>query len=123
MTEWLENGKHIVIIYYEELIQKDNLIPTLEKIVGFMNFKVPKERLSCVVKHQNGKFIQNGKCITKTQKRACEEDDFIYSKKHVRWINSAIRKVNKAIRNRGFDHSQLQAYENTNLKLPYCSEN
>ena len=112
-----------MIIYYEDLTKKDNLIPTLEKIVKFMNFTVQKERLDCVSKYRKGKFYQNGKCIPKTQKQDCDEDGFIYSKKHVRWINSAIRKVNKAIKQRGFDNSHLQSYENINVKLPYCSEN
>ena len=120
--EWLTNGENIMIIYYEDIIREDNLIPTIKKVTEFMNFTVQKERLDCVSKHRKGKFYQSAKCIPKTQKEAGEKDDFVYLKKHVKWINSAIRKVNKAIKNRGFDDSHLRTYENNNVKLTYCSK-
>ena len=121
--EWITNGKNILIVYYEEFRKKDNLIPTLERIVHFMNFTVPRDRLNCVSKHRKGKFYQNAKCVTKKQNPASQNNDYIYSKKHIKWINSAIRKVRKAIKRQGSDDTHLRAYENTNIKLSYCSEN
>ena len=110
-----------MIVYYEDLIKPENLEPSIEKIVNFMNFTIQNERLSCVSKHRKGKFYQNGKCIQKEQKLLCDGIEFVYSKKQVKWINSAIRNVRKAMKKRGLDDSHLRTYENSNVKLNYCN--
>ena len=117
----MTNGKQIMIVYYEDLVKKDNLEPSIKNIVTFMNFTIHDERLKCVSKHRKGRFYHDGKCIPKTQKQVCG-DEFVYSKKQIKWINSAIRKVNIKIRERGFDDLHLKTYENTNVKLKFCED-
>ena len=109
-----------MIIYYEELTKKDNLETSILQITNFMNFTIQKERLSCVSKHRKGKFYQNQKCIPRAQKEICDRIEFIYSNKQIKFINSAIRKVRKAIRKRGLDDSHMRTYKDTNIKLTYC---
>ena len=109
-----------MVIYYEDLIKKDNLKSSILQIVNFMNFTIQKERLSCVSKHRKGRFYDNQKCIPRAQKEICDSIEFIYSNKQMKSINSAIRKVRKAIKKRGLNDSQLRSYEDTNIKLTYC---
>ena len=118
--EWLINGNHILVIYYEELTE-GNLKPALEKIIQFMNFTTHKERLDCVSKHRKGNFYQHAKCIPNAKKDDQQNNKYVYSAKHVRWVNSAIRRVNNEIKRRGFDDSYLNSYENNNFPLTYCS--
>lgn len=109
-----------MVIYYEDLTKKDNLETYILQIANFMNFTIQKERLTCVLKHRKGKFYQNQKCIPRAEKEICDRMEFIYSNKQMKWINSAINKVRKAIRKRGLDDSHLQSYKDTNIKLTYC---
>ena len=78
--DWLSNGKNIVVVFYEDLLKEDNLIPTIESMVGFMNFTLDKNRLNCVSKHRKGKFYQEAKCIGKSQIRDNENIKHIYKK-------------------------------------------
>ena len=119
--EWLTKGQNILVVYYEDLVKTDSLMPTIRKMMTFMNFTIDEDRLNCVSKHgEKGSFYQAVKCV---RKRPSDENiDYIYSKKHIKWINSAIRKVNRAIKDRGFDDTHLRTYENTNVKLNYCNE-
>ena len=117
--EWLTKGQNILVVYYEDLVKTDSLMPTIRKMMTFMNFTIDEDRLNCVSKFGvKGNFYQAVRCV---RKRPNDENvDYIYSKKHVKWINSAIRKVNRAIKDRGFDDTHLRTYENTNVKLNYC---
>ena len=40
--DWLSNGENIVVVFYEDLLKEDNLIPTIESMVRFMSFTVDK---------------------------------------------------------------------------------
>ena len=120
--DWLSSGKNILVVFYEDLLKEDIFIPTIERMVRFMNFTIDKERLNCVSKHRKGKFFQGAKCIGKRRIQDNETfNGYIYSKKHIRWINSAIRKVKKAMEDRGLRGTHMDTYENTNIKLNYCS--
>ena len=86
----------------------------------FMNFTVDNDRLNCVSKHRKGTFYQAAKCVGKSQTQGIENIDYIYSNKLIRWINSAIRKVQNAMKDRGLDGSHMHSYVNTKVKLKYC---
>ena len=119
--EWLTNGQNILVVFYEAFTKENNLIPTIERMMKFMNFTLDKDRLDCVSKHRKGNFYQGAKCIGKAQEQGIEDNQYIYSKKLMRWINAAIRKVQKAIKDRGLDGTHMHTYENTNVELKYCS--
>ena len=118
--EWLTNGKNILVVFYEDFSKEDTFLPTIERMIKFMNFTIDKGRLECVAKHRKGKFYQGVKCIEKRDSSGNQNVDHIYSKKHVRWINSAIRKVKTAMKDRGLDGTKMNTYENTEIKLNYC---
>ena len=119
-VEWLTNGQNILVVFYEDFTKENNLIPTIERMMKFMNFTIDTDRLNCVSKHRKGTFYQGAKCIRKNQEQGIENIEYIYSKKLTRWINSAIRKVQKAIKDRGLDGTHMHTYENANVKLKYC---
>ena len=72
-------------------------------------------------KHRKGNFYQSAKCVGEPQKQGIENIQYIYSKKLTKWINSAIRKVQNAMKDRGLDGTHMHTYENTKVKLKYCS--
>ena len=45
----------------------------------------------------------------------------IYTKKHITWINSAIRRVKRATKERGASWPGVSQYENTQVKINICS--
>ena len=86
-----------------------------------MNSTIDEERLNCVMKHPEGVFHRKESCYDKNTKPKNIQTDFIYSNQQISLINLAIKQVNKAMRNRGLKSSHLTSYENTNVKLKYCS--
>ena len=109
-----------MLLYYEKLIS-DELNSTLVETLSFMNMTINNKRLECAIKHSEGRFPRTEKCIPKENKKSkCNENEFIYSRKHFIWINAAIRKVRNKIKKRGLDTSSISKYENTNIKLKYC---
>ena len=109
-----------MLVYYEKLIS-DELNSTLVDTISFMNMTTDNERLECAMKHSEGRFPRRRKCIAKeTTKQKCNENEYIYSKKHLMWVNAAIRKVRGKVKKRGLDSSCISKYENTNIKLKYC---
>ena len=110
-----------MLIYYEKLLS-DELKSTLIETVSFMNVTIDSDRLECTIKHSEGSFPRKEKCIKKGKtKQNCNENDNIYSKKHILWINSTIRKVRSKVKKLGLDTSYMKNYENTSVKLRYCS--
>ena len=120
--DWLTKGKNILVVFYEDFLEEETFIPTIERMVKFMNFTIDIGRLECVSKHRKGKFYQSVKCIQKRDQSENENVEYMYSKKHVRWINSAIRKVKNAMKDRGIDATKMNTYENTKIKLNYCPD-
>ena len=110
-----------MLIYYEKLLS-DELKSTLINTVSFMNMTIDNDRLECTIKHSEGSFPRKEKCIKKGEtKPNCNENDSIYSRKHFHWINSTIRKVRSKVKKLGLDTSYLKNYENTSVRLRYCS--
>ena len=118
--DWLVEGKNIMLIYYEKL-QSDELKSTLTDTVTFMNMTIDNNRLECTSKHSNVSFFQTEKCVKNVEiKSKCQENENIYSRKHIIWINSTIRTVRSKIKKLGLDPSYMKNYENTIVKLRYC---
>ena len=118
--DWLTEASHIMLIYYEKL-QSDELKSTLSDTISFMNMTIDNNRLECTIKHSNERFSQKKKCIKNEEmKRKCNENENIYSRKHIIWINSTIRTVRSKIKKLGMDTSYIKNYENTIVKLRYC---
>ena len=118
--DWLMKGKNIMIVYYEKL-KTNQLNSTLTSITSFLNHTIANKRLDCFNKHSRD-FQRPEKCIITYEKEQRNfENKYIYSKKHAIWINSAIRAVSREAKKRGFDTLHLLSYQNTNLKLIYCS--
>ena len=118
--DWLTEASHIMLIYYEKL-QSDELRSTLTDTVSFMNMTINNNRLDCTIKHSNISFSQKEKCVKKEEiKQKCQENENIYSRKHIIWINSKIRTVRSKVKKRGLDSSYMKNYENTIVKLRYC---
>ena len=109
-----------MLVYYEKLIS-DELSSTLVDTISFMNMTIDNERLDCVIKNSEGIFPRTEKCISQESKKPkCDENEYIYSRKHFMWINAAIRKVRSKVKKRRLDTSYISKYENTNIKLKYC---
>ena len=107
------------MVYYEKL-KTDQLNATLMDIAMFLNHTIDNKRLNCFNKHARD-FQRDEKCIiTSETERRNFENKFVFSRKHIIWVNSAIRAVSKQAKNRGFDSLHLLSYQNTNLKLKYC---
>ena len=118
--DWLIEGKDIMMVYYEKL-KIDQLDSTLMDIASFLNHTIENKRLDCFIKHSRD-FERVENCIVTSEKeRRNFKNKYIYSKKHITWINSAIRAVSIEAKTRGFDSVHLLSYQNTNLKLKYCS--
>ena len=119
--DWLVEGKNIMLIYYEKLLSVE-LKSTLIETVSFMNMTIDNDRLECTIKHSEGSFPRKAKCIKKGEtKPNCNENDNIFTRKHILWINSTIRKVRSKVKKLGLDISYFKNYENTIVKLRYCS--
>ena len=114
-------GKKIIITYYEDLKSPEKLKYNLIKISNFMNFTTDMERLNCVLKHPEGEFRRKEICYDRKTKPKSSKSDFIYSNKQTLWINSAIRIVHDEIEKRQLESSRLLSYEDTNIKITYCS--
>ena len=118
--DWLTEGRELMLIYYEKLIS-DELKSTLVDTILSMNLTIDSERLECAIKHSEGIFPRIEKCLSKeSKKQKCNENEYIYSRKHIMWVNAAIRKVRRKVKKRGLDTSSISKYENTNIKLKYC---
>ena len=119
--DWLTEATHIMPIYYEQL-QSDKLKFALSDTVAFMNMTIDNSRLDCTIKHSQGSFPRKEKCIKKEDiKPKCIENENIYSRKHIIWINYAIRTVRSKVKKLGLDTSYMKNYENTIVNIKYCS--
>ena len=134
--KWLEEGNEIMIVVFE-MLTKVSLNQTLEDVSEFLNFEFDSKRLSCTIKHSEGRFHRKEKCIRKrvpgVRTKKVAKDDIILSsisyqnntndiftteQKHK--INLAIRNVNDAITTRGLTPLPLSDYENTVIRLSLC---
>ena len=90
-------------------------------MVSFVNMTAERKRVDCAIKHSEGRFPRKDKCIKREEiKPKCNDGETIYSRKHVLWINSAIRTVESKVFKHGLDFSHMKTYENTVVKLKYC---
>ena len=139
---WLEEGNDIMIIIFEQLTKIDFLNQTLEQISEFLNFEFDENRLSCTVKHSEGRFHRKQKCIRRKRlpanrvinvanKDIIPSSEFnnsigndtandIFTNQQKGKINLAIRNVNEAINKRGLTPLPLSDYENTVIRLNLC---
>ena len=106
----------------------------------FLDFEWNEQRMRCLSKHNKGKFQRKKACLDKghldlksvrlnvvqtnnIHEGANSTDSFdVYTKKHVIWINSAIRKVKHEIERRGLDSSYISNYKNQNVRINICGE-
>ena len=140
---WLEEGNDIMIVIFEQLTKKDFLNQTLEELSEFLNFEFDENRLSCTIKHSEGRFHRKEKCIRKRvpaanvrRKNVANKDiipsfelsnsngynsaNDIFTSQQKDKINLAIRNVNDAINKRGLTPLPLSDYENTVIRLNLC---
>ena len=101
----------------------------LRIIVKFLNFEWNTERFKCLLNDGEGQFHRKKTCI---DKGSLDFDSInldlangqntmdIYQKKHIRWINSAIRKVQLAMSERSIDSTPLSKYKNDNVNIVFC---
>ncbi|XP_070082591.1 sialate:O-sulfotransferase 1 isoform X1 [Equus caballus] len=87
VLDWLRYGKRLLVVHYEEL--RHSLVPTLRKMVGFLNVSVSEERLLCVENNKEGSFRRHGR-------RPHDPEPFTPEMKDL--INGYIRTVDKALR-------------------------
>ena len=120
--KWIMKGEDILIIYYEDLKDPVKLKYNLINIGNFLEktnkMQIDTERLKCVLNHPDGKFRRKTPCFTKPKNI---NTSFIYSNHQKVFINKAIKQVNEEIRKRGIEYPALPSYEDTNIKLTYCS--
>ena len=136
--QWIRHGKNILVIFYDSLAS-NSFENTLRTIAKFLNFRWSKHRLGCILKHNVKPFQTNDTCLPKglldikskhvnsyptncaTSREKCKFH--IYTKKHIIWINSAIRNVQREIRKHGIDPSLLSNNTKKNISLSICTEN
>ena len=138
---WLEEGNDIMIVIFEQLTKKGFLNQTLEQLSEFLNFEFDENRLSCTIKHSEGRFHRKEKCIrrkrlptniikTRNQDIILNSDfnnsignetaNDIFTNQQRDKINLAIRNVNDAINKRGLTPLPISDYENTVIRLNLC---
>ena len=117
--QWILEGDRIQIVYHETLT-KQNLKSTLVDLGQYLSFTIDEERLNCVIKHREGYYRRKKACFDINTKPKNSTSDFVYSNKQITLINSAIQRVNEAIKNRKFKSSHMHSYMSTNFKLNYC---
>ena len=127
--QWIEKGMRLMLVPYENLTNNLKL-KTLKDICHFLNFKLDKVRLRCVLAHKEDRFERKNKCIkdnqsqtNSQQKKNVTKNENIFTRSHRIWINSAIRKVYRASSKRGLATFSLSNYEDTIIKIPSCHEN
>ena len=136
--QWIRHGKNTLVVFYDSLAS-DSFEDTLKTITKFLNFQWSKHRLGCILKYDNHPFQTNDTCLPKghlditskhvnsyltnckTSREKCQFH--IYTKKHIIWINSAIRNVQREIRDHGIDASLMSNYKDKNISLSICTEN
>ena len=101
---------------------------TLIDICAFLNFELNDARLKCVLGYEDDRFRRMKKCL---QHKLTENDlnskkgsalaRNIFTDHHRIWINSAIRKINRAIETRGLTNQGITDYENTPIQLAICT--
>ena len=136
--KWLRAGRNILLVYYEDLTA-GFVDQNLKKITTFLDFEWNEQRMKCLSKHNKGKFQRKKACLDKghldlksvkldvetnnIHDGANSTDSFdVYTKKHVIWINSAIRKVKHEIERRGLDSTYISNYKNQNVRINICGE-
>ena len=140
---WLTEGNDIMIIIFEQLTKKDFLHQTLEELSEFLNFEFDENRLSCTIKHSEGRFHRKQKCIRRKRLPVVHKNNVankdmissfefnnsiakdteandIFTSQQKDKINLAIRNVNDAINKRGLTPLPLSDYENTVIRLNLC---
>ena len=137
---WLEEGNEIMIVVFE-MLTKGSLNQTLEDVSEFLNFEFDRKRLSCTIKHSEGRFHRKEKCIRKRvptlRKNNPAKDDNIlnntsslfqnntndiFTAQQKKKINLAIWNVNEAIIKRSLTPLPLSDYQNTVISLNLCPE-
>ena len=148
--QWLKKENRILIIFYGDLLH-GSLQTLLTDIGNFLGIPYTKKRMRCLLKHREGlnairrkpkchpndlftsehgistssnikQKINQTKCNVHqlySSKESCTLE--IYNKKHIRWINSAIRKVKHSIAVRGIIWPGSFQYENTQVIINVCS--
>ena len=106
----------------------------MKQIIAFLNLELNERRLNCVLTHKEDIFKQETAFLNKNipdtrpqnfrVSNPCIQNELhtfeMYTRKHVVWINSAIRNVKRELKKKGFDSSHLSNYENSNLKINIC---
>ena len=138
--KWLDEGNDIMIVIFEMLTKRGMLNKTLEEVSEFLNFEYDSNRLSCTIKHSEGRFHRKEKCIRKRvptlRKNKRAKDDImlisstnisnenntndIFTPQQKKKINLAIWNVNEAIIGRGLTPLPLSDYQNTVISLSLC---
>ena len=115
---------------YEELENDDKLSNLMERISNFLNFEVNHERIACTIKYKQETFRRDKKCYKYENiedkdhtKMLVKDSRFsVFSKKHNRWINSAIQNVEKEMKKKSLDYySILSSYKSTKISVDICN--
>ena len=129
-VKWIRHGKRIFFMSYEELENDDKLSNLMERISNFLNFEVNHERIACTIKYKQETFRRDKKCYKYENiedkdhtKMLVKDSRFsVFSKKHNRWINSAIQNVEKEMKKKSLDYySILSSYKSTKISVDICN--
>ena len=134
----MKKGENVLVIYYENLIIKENATVTsypedfeqnLRAIIEFLDFQWDTERFKCLLDDNEGKFHRKKTCIDagplelSSSSLTLANGNYtmsIYQKKHIIWINSAISNVHLAMKERGFDSTHLSKYKSGLVNIVIC---
>ena len=107
----------------------DSFEKTLKAIIKFLHFDWDTTRFKCVLNHKNDKFNRKRRCIDNDSLDSSpygsnvsneKQKIDIYQKKHITWINSAINKVQLAMKKRNIDLTPLSSYKSSPVKIVFC---
>ena len=82
-----------------------------------------------MLNHKNDKFNRKRRCIDNDSLDSSpygsnvsneKQKIDIYQKKHITWINSAINKVQLAMKKRNIDLTPLSSYKSSPVKIVFC---
>lgn len=135
--QWIRGGNNIFVIYPSSF-ENGSAKNTLKKLTHFADLEWNEAHLNYVLNGWEDKlrprkytfkkdepYVNDAKFIASTMNSCAHSQQFaidIYSKKHVVWINSAIRNVKHELKKRGLDESYISNYETKNFRVFICPE-
>ncbi len=91
--DWLQHGTDVEVLHFEHLTH-GRLKQDLRRAAEFLDESpVDEERLQCVVRHSQGRFLRQKKSKEVTK----DEERFPFSESQRQRIMAAIDRVNRAL--------------------------